>query len=96
VTDPEGSVTFRIADASKLGRYRFATRSADYLICGTCGVYMAAVLTSSKGKFATVNVNAIAGLQHLPEAVPVSYEGESREQRESRREKRWTPISGGA
>jgi len=94
VSDPGGSVTFRIAEPSKLRRYRFATRAADFLICGVCGVYIAAVLTSSKGQFATVNVNAIHGLHHVPEPMPVSYEAESREQREFRREQRWTPVAG--
>jgi hypothetical protein len=94
VSDPAGSVTFSIADPSKLTRYRFATGSADFLMCGACGVYIAAVLASSRGRFATVNVNAIDNLQNVPEAVPVSYEGEEREQRESRREQRWTPVSG--
>ena len=94
VSDPDGSVAFRFAEPSKVRRYRFATRSADFLICGACGVYVAAVLTSPKGQFATVNVNAIDGLQEVPEAVAVSYEGEPREQKESRRERRWTPASG--
>ena len=87
-------MTFRVAEPSKLERYRFATRSSDFLICGDCGVYVAAVISSNKGQFATVNVNAIKGLQHIPEAMPVSYEGESREQKASRREARWTPVLG--
>jgi hypothetical protein len=94
ITDPQGSIAFRVADPAKLRRYRFATRSADYLICSVCGVYVAAVLASAKGRFATVNVNAIKSLEHVPEATPVSYEGESREQRTSRREQRWTPVVG--
>ena len=93
VSDPGGSLTFRVAEPSKLRRYRFATRSADFLLCGVCGVYVAAVLTSEKGQFATVNVNAIRGLEHVPEAVHVSYDEESREERESRREQRWTPVA---
>ena len=85
---------FRVADPSRLGRYRFATRSADFLVCGTCGVYIAGVISSNKGQLATVNVNAIQGLNDVPEAAPVSYEEESSEQKKSRREQRWTPVSG--
>jgi hypothetical protein len=94
VSDPRGSLTFHVIGTSALRRYRFATRSADYLICGVCGVYIAAALSTSKGRFATVNVNAIRGLQELPRAIPVSYEGESKGQWESRREQRWTPVAG--
>jgi len=93
ISDPEGSVTFQIAEASKLGRYRFGTRSSDFLICGNCGVYVAALLTSSNGQFATLNINTIRAPLDVPEAVPVSYEGESGDQRQSRREQRWTPVA---
>jgi hypothetical protein len=92
-SDPNGSVTFQVADPSKLMRYRFGTRSSDFLICGNCGVYVAALLTSSKGQFATLNINTIRALRDVPQAVPASYEGESAEQRNSRREQRWTPVS---
>jgi hypothetical protein len=76
-----------------LGRYRFGTRSSDFLICGNCGVYVAALLTSSNGQFATLNINTIRAPLDVPETVPVSYEGESGDQRQSRREQRWTPVA---
>jgi len=90
-SDPDGSVTFHIADPATLLRYRFASRTADFLVCRNCGTYVAAVVTSSRGQFATLNVNAIAGIAAFPEAKPVSYEGESAEQK---RERRWTPVHG--
>ena len=92
-SDPDGSVTFEIADASKLERYRFGTKTTEFLICNGCGVYLAAVLTSTRGQFATLNVNAIRSLPDLAEAAPVSYDGESAEQRKARREQRWTPVT---
>jgi hypothetical protein len=94
ISDPNGSVTFKIADASKLNRYRFGTRTTDFLICNGCGAYLAAVLTSARGQVATLNVNAMQPLADLPEAAPVSYDGESGEQRTIRREQRWTPVAG--
>ena len=93
ISDPEGSVTFQIAEASKLRRYRFGTRSSDFLVCGNCGVYVAALLTLSNGQFATLNINTIRAPLDVPEAVPASYEGESGEQRQSRRKQRWTPVA---
>ena len=62
------------------------------MICRTCGVYVAAVLTAPHGRFATVNVNALTERLDIPEATPVSYEGESAEQRQHRRERTWTPV----
>jgi len=91
-SDPKGSVSFRIADRERLGRYRFGARSCDFLVCRECGVYLAALLTSSAGQFATLNVNTISRPLDVPDAVHVSYEGESGEERRRRRESRWTPV----
>jgi hypothetical protein len=92
VSDPQGSVTFRF-DSSKLRRYRFGTRSSEFLVCGACGVYVAALLESGAGQFATLNINTIDAQLGVPEATPVSYEGESVEQRRARRRQRWTPVA---
>jgi hypothetical protein len=93
--DPQGSVTFQVSDASKLKRYRFGTRSADFLICGECGVYVAALITSGRGQFATLNINTIRAPLNAPDPEPVSYDEESSEQRQARREQRWTPVAPG-
>jgi len=91
--DPNGSVTFRVTDPAKLKRYRFGTRSTDFLVCGECGTYVAALLTSSRGQFATLNINTIQVPLDAPEPQLVSYDGESVEQRQARREQRWTPVA---
>ena len=83
---------FRIRDASLLKRYRFGTRSADFLICCNCGVYVGAAITTSKGQFATLNINTIPAPLNVRETTPVLYDGETAEQRSSRREQQWTPV----
>lgn len=94
-SDSKGSVRFRIAKPEALVRYRFALRTAEFLVCGICGVYLGAVLSSERGTFATVNLNALTRtVPDLPSAKPVSYESESRAKRVARRESRWTPVSG--
>ena len=90
--DASGYVTFRLNDESRLQRYRFGLQSAEFLICRRCGVYIAAVLTSPRGRFATININAIREPLDVAEAIPVSYEGETLEVRQQRREQRWTPV----
>ena len=95
MSDPSGSVRFEIPDSGALERYRFGLRTAEYLICARCGVYVAAVLSSSRGRFATLNVNAMSPPpMDLPDAQPVSYEHETQVQRIARRERRWTPVTG--
>jgi hypothetical protein len=95
-SDPEGSVVFRITKPEALVRYRFALRTADFLVCRSCGVYLAAVLSDGGRSFATINVNAIAPVPFgLPRVEPFSYDSESVEERIARRVKRWTPVTGG-
>jgi len=91
-SDPAGAVALRIGDESKLQRYRFGLRTADFLICRTCGVYIAAMLTTARGRFATVNIGALNERVALPEPTAVSYEEESLEHRQQRRESAWTPV----
>ena len=89
---PHASVSFRLADPSKLTRYRFGTGTTDFLICSGCGVYLGAVIESGGRQFATLNVNTIREPLEVPEAQPVSYDGESTGERRARREERWTPV----
>jgi hypothetical protein len=56
---------------------------------------VAAALTTPRGRFATVNINALDERLILPEATSVSYDGESPEQRKHRREQGWTPVVDG-
>ena len=91
-SDPQGTVRFVIADHSKLNRYRFGLRSADFFVCRDCGVYVATVVTSARGQFATVNVNVLRPPVGVSVATAMSYEGETPEQKLARREQNWTPV----
>jgi hypothetical protein len=92
-SDPAGLVEFQGRQAAHVSRYRFAQRTADFLICNVCGVYIAATIDTASGRFAVVNVNA---LKPCPDPLgtlqPVSYDGETPEQRLQRRAQRWTPC----
>jgi hypothetical protein len=96
ISDRDGHVTFR-ARADALVRYQFSTRSADFLVCRRCGVYVAALMTSDddEGKprrsFATVNARALAHDFAQPPA-PVEYGHESADERLARRRANWTPA----
>ena len=94
-SDPSGTVKFEVARPDSLARYQFGLRTAEFLICPRCGVYVAAVITSSRGQFATINVNTLSpSPEGLPGAQPISYERETRAQRMARREQKWTPVIG--
>jgi hypothetical protein len=92
-TDPAGRVAFHAREPGVLQRYRFAMKTADFLLCARCGVYLGAQIETSAGAFATINVRALtpqpAGLSS---PAPAVYDGESAHERVGRREQRWTPV----
>ena len=90
VTDPEGEAVLILDDVPR--RYRFATGTTDYLICGRCGVYVGAVAEVEGRTYATLNLNAFDEPRLGLAPTPVSYEGESAAQKAERRRRRWTPA----
>jgi hypothetical protein len=75
--------------------YRFGTRSADFLVCGGCGVYVGATMRETDGSWAIVNARTLDrdAAAELPPAQPMSYDGETPDARRARRRARWTPLS---
>ena len=94
-SDPNGSIEFLEPRSGTLARYRFGQRTADFLICRNCGVYLGAVIDSPSGRLGIINVNA---LRLSPSALPVpksmDYDSETSEQRIARRQQRWSPVIG--
>jgi hypothetical protein len=92
-SDPAGRVEIRVHDPAHLIRHRFAQRTADFLVCGRCGVYVAALMPLPEGGFATLNANTFEAPEPFARAAePVCYEGESADARRARRRARWTPV----
>lgn len=90
VSDPEGIATLSLAP--NVVRYRFASKAADYILCGTCGVYLGAVAEIDGRTFATLNLDAFDDPHRDLVAAPVTYEGESAKAKAARRRARWTPA----
>ena len=91
-SDPGGRVEITVHAADDLIRYRFALKTADFLVCARCGVYVAAVSTEGGSSYATVNINALEDPERFAQAVPVTYDGETEAERRARRAARWTPA----
>lgn len=93
VSDPDGRVRLTIADPARLSRYRFALKTADFLVCRECGVYMGAVYAEGAAAYATINVNAFETAEGFSEPpTPVNYDQETEAERRARRKARWTPV----
>jgi hypothetical protein len=92
--DPQGALALEVRDPSKLNRYRFGLKTADYLMCSDCGVYLAAVCDTPAGKRATINVNCLDDRAAFTrEPIAADYDGETREGRVKRRAEKWTPVA---
>jgi|SRR5579862_4816182 len=92
-SDPAGRLAFHINSAPTLQRYRFGLKTADFLLCTRCGVYLGAQIETARGAFGIVNVRAIVPTSiALPDPAAADYGAEDAAARISRREKRWTPM----
>ncbi len=77
-----------------LQKYRFGLRTADFLLCTECGVYIGAVIETDSGAYGIVNVHALSETpEGLAATAPISYDAEDTGGRVSRREERWTPVT---
>lgn len=90
-SDPDGSLHLRAA--GPVTRYRFGHRTADFLLCGVCGTYVATMMGGPKGPVGVMNVVGLS-VPELKDAQAdfSSLDGESPEERLRRRLSRWTPM----
>ena len=94
-SDPQGRIAFSASELSQLQRYRFALRTADFLLCRNCGVYIGAVIETGSGRFGIVNTHSLTPVpENIAAVAPISYDSEDTSGRVSRREERWTPVTG--
>jgi hypothetical protein len=93
VSDPSGQVDIRASDWALVGRYRFGTRTADYLICRQCGAYIAALCETSAGLRAVVNTLCLGARDDFTQdAIHPNYDAETTDIRLSRRAANWMPA----
>lgn len=92
VSDPDGALRID-AKADALVRYRFGLKTADFLICARCGVYVVSVFGDGEDLWGVVNANALHERTSFTAAIKaVDYDGETPVSRGERRKHRWTPI----
>lgn len=92
-SDPAGSLEFTASDPDLLNRYRFGLRTADFLLCRECGIYIGALIETGKGRFGIISMHALVEApENLAATEPISYDSEDIAERVSRREERWTPV----
>lgn len=99
-SDPGGRLEIRLAAEDSASRYRFGLGLADFLVCRTCGVFVAAVEPGPPCR-AVLNLDVLDRADELT-APPTRFEDYDREDvaaRSARRARAWTPavvVVGGA
>ena len=93
-SDPSGHLTIRIAREASVSRYRFGLRLADFLICRTCGVLVAALEPGDPGR-AVINLDVLARAADFTAAATqfTAYDAEDAATRTARRAAGWTPAT---
>jgi hypothetical protein len=90
-SDPAGRLVVEVRD--HLQRYRFALGITDFLLCRTCGVYVAATMELEGRLLGVLNVNVLddRSLLALP-PEPMEFGAETADDRGARRAKVWMPV----
>jgi len=92
-SDPAGSVRLVHEDAAAVSRYRFGQKTADFLFCNRCGGYLGAETEEDGQALMVMNLRAFDPQpEGLPGVQPMTYEGETTVDRNTRRSARWTPV----
>lgn len=93
-SDPVGSFEISAADWTSVQHYRFGTRTCDFLLCGRCGVFIAAVTDAdAPSPRAVVNVNCLTERARFSQAPTLhDFDGETAEARHARHNANWTPA----
>jgi hypothetical protein len=87
---PTGSLKVTVSAPSRVTRYAFGTKTAQFHVCSDCGVVPVVTSTIDDHLYAVVSVNAFEGVDaSLLRRAPATFEGESVETRLARRTRNW-------
>lgn len=93
VSDPDVLVRLTVHDDTVVRRYGFGLATADYYLCGRCGVYVSAVIEKAGRHYAIVIINALEEAERFSRTpTPVTYDTEDETARRARRRAKWTPT----
>ena len=93
-SDPAGALQLWIKDESRLTRYRFGLKTANFLICTRCGVFVGAMMSEAERSWMTINANTFAPPPLTHPLAPMDFSSEDATVRTARRKAKWTPVTG--
>lgn len=92
-SDPDGSITIVVKAPNELVRYRFGHGTADFAICGRCGVFCFAIASIDGQHRGVVNLNLALSRHDKPRETFLEALRENEQERTARRSSNWTPMA---
>ncbi len=94
ISGPDDSAQITVRDPSQLLRYSFALKTAEFLVCKGCGVYVGAVMQDGERSYAVININTFQDPNVFTcDAKSMNYDNEDDAGRRERRRQRWVPVT---
>jgi hypothetical protein len=89
---PTGTLSVEIADPSRVSRYAFGTKTADFHVCAVCGAVPLVTSEIDGNTYAVVNVNTFEAFDPaLLKRAAANFDGEDEAARLARRVRGWIP-----
>ena len=89
-SNPEGALRIVVREPSQVSRYSFGTKTADFHVCGKCGIVPFVTSTIDGGLYAVVSVNAFNNVDPgMLRRAPISFDAETTDTRLARRKRNW-------
>ena len=87
---PGGSLKVSVRDRTRVSKYAFGTKTAEFHICSACGIVPVVTSRIDGREYAVVSVNAFEDVDPaLVRRAPTTFEGESEQARLARRARNW-------
>ncbi len=89
ISDSEGRLTLHLEQTHSVQRYRFASCTADFILCKNCGA-LVGVTTTTEGKtHAVLNARCLPEFNAVNVAQALNFDGESIDEKQRRRANKW-------
>jgi hypothetical protein len=89
-SNPGGALKVVVQDPTRVSRYAFGTRTAQFHVCTCCGIVPVVTSRIDGHLYAVVSVNAFEGVDpSLLSRAPASFDGEGEDSRLARRKRNW-------
>jgi hypothetical protein len=89
-SNPNGSLKIEVKEPSRVSRYMFGTRTAEFHVCSGCGVTPVVTSEIAGRLYAVVNVNTFEGVDAaLLRRSSSNFDGEGTDSRLERRARNW-------